>query len=76
MLEWLAQGTALFAASLTVTGSTEPWLDKAGKLQVVLMSSSPRHLPEQAAAVPLSARWGAAAAPQPGAADVAKYVKE
>lgn len=44
MLEWLAQDTALFAVSLTVMCSTAPRLDKAGELQVVLMSSSPRHL--------------------------------
>lgn len=59
-----------------MTGSTEPWLDKARELQAVLMSRSLCHLPEQAAAAPLSVCWGAALAPQPGAADVAKYVKE
>lgn len=76
MLEWLAQDTALFAVSLTVMGSTAPQLDKAEELQVVLMSSCPCHLPEQAAAVPLSTCQGAATAPQLGAANVAKYVKE
>lgn len=78
VLEWLPQDTALFAVSLTVTDSTEPWLDKARELQVVLMSSPPRHLPQQAAAVPLSMCRGAAVALQPSAADVAvaEYVKE
>lgn len=76
MLEWLTQDTALFAVSLTVMGSTAPRLDEAGELQVVLMSSSPLHLPEQAAAVPLSMCQGAAVAPQLGAANVAKYVME
>ena len=65
-----AKGKVLNA--VTVPCTAEPGLEETRERQVVLMSSPSK----RAVAAPLPARRGVAVSPQPGAADVAKYVKE
>lgn len=68
----LDQGTACLAAP----GTVEPGQEETGQLQGVPTPSPSHHLQEPAVAAWLPTSWGAATSLQPGAANVAKYVKE